>query len=75
VLLDFLYSAQYPVHPDEILVLLDDALERFHNNKKIFVDLEICDVFNIPKLYFARHYLDYIKLYVTLDNFGTEYMK
>jgi hypothetical protein len=74
-LLNFLYLAQYPVHTNETLELLEDALEPFHNNKKIFVDLGIRDAFNIPKLHFARHYLKYIKLYGTLDNFNTEYME
>ena len=72
-LLDFLYLSQYPVHTDETLTLLEDALERFHDNKKIFVDLGIRDAFNIPKLHFMRHYIDYVKLYGTLDNFNTEY--
>ena len=72
-LLDFLYLAQYPVHTDETLALLEDALEHFHNNKEIFVDLGIRDAFNIPKLHFASHYVDYIKLYGTLDNFNTKY--
>jgi hypothetical protein len=72
-LLDFIYLAQYPVHTNESLGLLEDSLEQFHDNKQIFVDLEIRDAFNIPKLHFARHYVDYIKLYGTLDNFNTEY--
>ena len=72
-LLDFIYLVQYPIHTDESLVLLDNALEKFHGNKEIFVDLGIRDAFNIPKLHFARHYLDYIKFYGTLDNFNTEY--
>ena len=72
-LLDFIYLAQYPVHTNESLGLLKDSLEQFHDNKQIFVDLEIRDAFNIPKLHFARHYVDYIKLYGTLDNFNTEY--
>jgi hypothetical protein len=72
-LLDFLYLAQYPVHTDETLELLEDALARFHSNKNIFVDLGIRDAFNLPKLHFARHYVTYIKLYGTLDNFNTEY--
>ena len=72
-LLDFIYLAQYPVHTDESLMLLEDSLEQFHNNKEIFVDLGIRDSFNIPKLHFARHYSDYIRLYGTLDNFNTEY--
>ena len=72
-LLNFIYLAQYPIHTDESLVLLDNTLEQFHGNKEIFVDLGIRDAFNILKLHFARHYLDYIKFYGTLDNFNTEY--
>ena len=63
---------QYPVHTDSTLELLEDALDRFHENKEIFVDLGIRDAFNIPKLHFSRHYLEYVKLYGTLDNFNTE---
>ncbi|GLB45659.1 putative protein Coprinopsis cinerea okayama7 130 [Lyophyllum shimeji] len=72
-LLDFLYLAQYPVHTDETLVLLEDALERFHENKDIFIDLGIRENYNIPKLHFARHYPLMIKLYGTTDNYNTEY--
>jgi hypothetical protein len=72
-LLDFLYLAKYPVHTDETLELLEDSLEQFHDNKEIFVDLDIRNSFNIPKLHFARHYVDYIKLYGTLDNYNMEY--
>ena len=72
-LLDFLYLAQYPVHTDNTLVLLQDALEMFHMNKNIFIDLGIREAFNIPKLHFTKHYVDFIMLYGTLDNFNTEY--
>jgi len=72
-LLDFLYLAQYLVHTDETLQLLEDSLRRFHDNKSIFVDLDIRDAFNIPKLHSTRHYVEYIKLYGTLDNFNTKY--
>ena len=72
-LLDFLYLAQYPIHTDETLDLLDDALEHFHDNKTIFIDLGIRDSFNIPKLHFAWHYTLFIQLYGTLDNCNTEY--
>ena len=72
-LLDFLYLAQYPVHTDATLEFLEDVLQRFHDNKDIFVDLGLRDSFNLPKLHFASHYVEYIKLYGTLDNFNTEY--
>ncbi|KAH9000966.1 hypothetical protein EDB86DRAFT_3074969 [Lactarius hatsudake] len=71
-LMDFAFIAQYPVHTGETLELLEDALSRFHENKSIFVVLGIRDHFNIPKLHFASHYVDLVKLYGTMDNFNTE---
>jgi hypothetical protein len=72
-LLDFLYLAQYPVHTDDTLTRMDDALIRFHNNKQVFITLGIRKDFNIPKLHFARHYVCKIKLFGTTDNVNTEY--
>jgi Plavaka transposase len=72
-LLDFVFIAQYPIHTDDTLVLLEDALDRFHENKSIFVDLGIRDSFNLPKLHFAKHYVEVIKLFGTTDNYNTEY--
>ncbi|KAJ7926370.1 hypothetical protein B0H13DRAFT_2229408 [Mycena leptocephala] len=51
-LLDFVYLAQYPMHTSETLAHLENALQRFHNHKSIFVDLGIRDDFNLPKLHF-----------------------
>ncbi|KAG2738946.1 hypothetical protein P692DRAFT_20882431 [Suillus brevipes Sb2] len=45
-LLDFLYLAQYPSHTSETLVLLNEALDLFHDNKDIFIDLGIRNSFN-----------------------------
>jgi hypothetical protein len=72
-LLDFVYLAQYPIHTDDTLLLLEDALDRFHQNKSIFVDMGICDSFNLPKLHFAKHYVELVKLFGTTDNYNTEY--
>jgi hypothetical protein len=72
-LLDFLYLAQYPVHTDETLELLEDSLIQFHENKDIFIDLGLRDSFNIPKLHFAEHYIMLIKLFGTTDNVNTQY--
>jgi len=62
-------------HTDETLEVLEDALNQFHQNKYIFIDLGIHDNFNIPKLHFAMHYARLIKLYGMMDNFNTEYME
>ncbi|EPQ52542.1 hypothetical protein GLOTRDRAFT_79649 [Gloeophyllum trabeum ATCC 11539] len=72
-LLDFCYLAQYPVHTDESLRILEGALQRFHENKVVFVDLGIRNDFNIPKLHALLHYLASIKIFGTTDNYNTEY--
>ena len=71
--LDFLFLAQYPLHTSETLDLLMDALNTFHLNKDIFIDLGIRVHFNIPKFHNIHHYRFYIELYGTTDNFNTEY--
>ncbi|KIJ65793.1 hypothetical protein HYDPIDRAFT_109810 [Hydnomerulius pinastri MD-312] len=72
-LLDFLYLAQYPCHSDETLSLLDDALNQFHDNKQIFVDLGIRSTFELPKLHSLRHYVYMIQRFGTTDNYSTQY--
>ncbi|KAL1698916.1 hypothetical protein EV121DRAFT_284470 [Schizophyllum commune] len=72
-ILDFVYLAQYPVHSSESLLLLNDALESFHDNKSVFVELKIRTSFNLPKLHFAMHYAAQIKEFGTTDNFNTQY--
>ncbi|THU84840.1 hypothetical protein K435DRAFT_822599 [Dendrothele bispora CBS 962.96] len=71
-LLDFLFLACYPVHTDESLTALDAALEAFHENKSIFIDLGIRENFNIPKLHFLIHYSRGIRYFGTTDNYNTE---
>lgn len=49
------------------------ALEMFHENKDIFLDLGVRTNFNIPKLHFSSHYHFFIELYGAVDNYNTEY--
>ena len=72
-LLDFLYLAQYPVHTSETLQLLCQSLRDFHDNKHVFVELEIREDFNLPKLHSLVHYAESIELFGTTDNYNTEY--
>ncbi|PIL36324.1 hypothetical protein GSI_00012 [Ganoderma sinense ZZ0214-1] len=72
-LLHFLYLAQYPTHTSETLVLLDQALEDFHANKDVFVDLGIRTHFQLPKLHSLDHYRRSIELFGTTDNYDTQY--
>jgi hypothetical protein len=73
-MLDALYLAQYPMHSDDTLALLENALSRFDESKQIFIDLGIRSNFNITKFHFVRrHYIDAIKYFGTTDNYNTEY--
>ncbi|KAI0739831.1 hypothetical protein C8Q80DRAFT_1222091 [Daedaleopsis nitida] len=73
-ILDFLYLARYPAHTSNTLDLLRSALERFHANKDIIVNLNICNHFRFPKLHSLDHYLLLIKPFGTTDNYDTHYM-
>lgn len=72
-ILDFVYQAQYPMHTTQTLGHLGNALERFHDSKSIFIDLGVRSDFNLPKLHSCAHYIMYIKLFGTTDNYNTEY--
>lgn len=72
-IMDFLYYSQYPIHTEKTLTLMQDALNDFHANKDIFIDLGVRDHFNIPKVHFLSHYIDLITLFGTTDNFNTQY--
>ncbi|KAJ3748479.1 hypothetical protein DFH05DRAFT_1588862 [Lentinula detonsa] len=72
-LVDFLYLAQYPVQLTKTLRYVSDALDLFHANKQIFIDLGIRSDFHIPKIHFMNHYVECITHMGTPDNFNTEY--
>ncbi|KAF8511158.1 hypothetical protein JB92DRAFT_3083509 [Gautieria morchelliformis] len=56
-LLDFIYLSQYPSHSTTTLQRLQDALERFHNDKQFFIDQQVCQHFHIPKFHMMEHYM------------------
>ncbi|KAI0309505.1 hypothetical protein OF83DRAFT_58301, partial [Amylostereum chailletii] len=51
---------------------MNEALDRFHENKDIFIELGIRTDFNLPKLHACRHYSSSIELFGTTDNYNTE---
>lgn len=71
--LDFLHLARYPIHTKETLDMLETALRDFEENRQVLIDLGIRHNFDVPKLHYMRHYLNFIKRYGTADNFNTEY--
>ncbi|CAA7270375.1 unnamed protein product [Cyclocybe aegerita] len=71
-LLDFIYYAQLQVHTSQTLKCMQKALEVFHENKKIFIRMQVRKHFNIPKLHQLLHYLKAIKWLGTADRYNTE---
>ena len=71
-LMDFLFIAQYESHTHDTLSLLEECLARFHENKQVFVDLEVRENFEFPKLHSLTHYTRSIRLFGTTDNYNTE---
>ncbi|KAK0481057.1 hypothetical protein EDD18DRAFT_1312245 [Armillaria luteobubalina] len=60
--LDFIYYVHFKEHTDESLSKLDKAWHTFHKKKAIFIDLDIWQHFNIPKIaYNASNKRDYVK--------------
>jgi len=47
-LMDFLFQAQYESHTSDTLSLLQECLARFHENKQVFIDLEVRETFELP---------------------------
>ena len=73
--LDFLYLAWLCRHSSHTLHRLKNTLKTFHDNKSIFVDLNIQQNFKIFKLHSLHHYASSIKLFGTTDNYNTQHTK
>ncbi|GJE91567.1 hypothetical protein PsYK624_077170 [Phanerochaete sordida] len=73
-ILDFLYIAQYRSHSTETLEYLQEALDEFHDNKNIFLELNARpgDNFDLPKLHSLQHYVDCIRRFGTTNGYNTE---
>ena len=71
-LIDFIYYSQYQLHTSKTLEKLEKCLKTFHDNKQIFIDLEIRKHFNVPKLHAIQHYVEGIWSLVSADGYNTE---
>ncbi|KAJ7429835.1 hypothetical protein B0H11DRAFT_1894852 [Mycena galericulata] len=73
--IDFIYLASFESHTTKSLALIDTALDVFHDNKQIFLDLGARANqrhFNIPKIHSMEHYTPMIRLFGSADGFNTE---
>lgn len=71
-LLDFIYIAQYSTHDSVTLGYMQDALDRFQNNRDYFIATLVRKDFNIPKFHSLLHYIESIENFGTTDNYNTE---
>ncbi|KAF8188308.1 hypothetical protein K438DRAFT_1907473 [Mycena galopus ATCC 62051] len=73
--IDFICLASLESHTDRSLDALGAALDTFHANKQIFLDLGVRAKqghFNIPKLHSMEHYVAMVWLFGSLDGYNTE---
>jgi hypothetical protein len=70
--IDFIYCAQFQSHMIKTLAGLQKSLETFHAHKDIFIQLGVCEHFNILKLHNIQHYLDAILALGSTDRFNSE---
>ncbi|KAI9459627.1 hypothetical protein HD554DRAFT_2206981 [Boletus coccyginus] len=71
-LVDFVHLAEYCSHTDDILAVLQNALDNFHCLKDVFIELRCWNHFNIPKFHSLVYYTDTIQTLGSLDGLNTE---
>ena len=71
-IIDFAYIAAYHSHSESTLKWLEEALDKFHANKEIFIEEGIQEHFNFNKLHMLVHYVHFIKCLGTTDKYNTE---
>lgn len=70
--LDLIYYVHYKEHTTESLKKLEDSWHTFHNHKHVFVDQEICNHFNIPKIHSMAYYASMICSHSSAGGYNTE---
>lgn len=73
-IIDFIYYASLHSHTANTLAGLQQALDDFHANKDIFIELEARNPghFNIPKIHSMEHYYTLIRWFGSADGYNTE---
>jgi hypothetical protein len=70
--LDFISYAHFETHTESSLEKMDRAWSAIHENKSIFMELSICQNFNIPKFHSLIHYVSAIRSHGALNGYNTE---
>ncbi|KAI0281068.1 hypothetical protein BC826DRAFT_1094230 [Russula brevipes] len=71
-ILDFISYARYQSHTTSTLIKMQQALDKFHMVKDIFIELGVRRSFNIPKIHSMLHYINGIQQLGSADGLNTE---
>jgi hypothetical protein len=71
-LLTLVYYMRWESHDEPSLNALYAALDAFHEDKDIFIELGLREDFDFPKLHALQHYVDSIRLFGSADGYSTE---
>jgi len=52
---------------------MQSCLDTFHNHKDIFIELGLCEDFDIPKFHAMQHYINSIRALGSADGYNTEF--
>lgn len=70
--LDFIHYSHFEYHTESSLKAQEDALRTWHSHKRIFLDLDIRQHFNIPKIHSMLHYTVMTRTHGVPAGFNTE---
>jgi hypothetical protein len=71
-LLELTYLMRYQSHNDDSLNTMQAAIDCFHANKEVFMELGIREDFNFQKMHAIQHFIDSIRLFGSADGYSTE---
>ena len=71
-MVEFISYACFEVHIEQSLERMDRAWSAIHENKAVFLELNIREHFNIPKFHSLIHYISSICTHETLDGYNTK---
>ncbi|KAI5997719.1 hypothetical protein EDC04DRAFT_2872263 [Pisolithus marmoratus] len=72
-LIDFIYYVQCQQHMDLLLRAMEESLKTFHDHKQLLINLQICEDFNVPKIYSLLHYVSLLQALRSAHSYNTEY--
>jgi hypothetical protein len=71
-LLELVHLMRLQSHDDDSLQAMQAAIDLFHDNKDIFVELGIREDFNFQKMHAIQHFVDSIRLFGSADGYSTK---